>query len=528
MRVLLANPHYPISETPSPPLGLACLAAVLEKAGFEVKIIDFVVFPYSREFLEDLLKIYSPDFLGITSVTMTFPNAIKIARDAKAANPEIVTIMGGPHVTFHARETLKMFPELDIVAIGEGDKTLLDIVRTYQKNKSLSGISGVVSRSSTGPIIHKKRKKVDLDTLPMPARHLLPLGRYRALNMPISITTSRGCPFECIFCVGKKMGGTGVRFRKPLMVGDELEDIAALNFKQINIADDLFTASKKHCAAVCQEIIKRNLNIKWTAFARVDTVSIEILETMKEAGCCAVSFGVESANTDILNSIKKGITTAHVYRAVEMCNKAGITPHASFILGLPGETPETLNETLEFSARLKDMGLSSGFHLLAPFPGTEIRENINDYDLRILTNDWSQYHANRSVSETRTVSREMLDTIIIDWEEKYNAYLGDIKRRMKTGEADTEEAGQVINLERIVLIYDLMMSGALEKKGAIPFTKKHPDDPGELKILVQKISRYTKFSEKQIFETLCFAKEQGSLKSSKQDGHIKWEWVDYL
>ena len=249
---------------------------------------------------------------------------------------------------------------------------------------------------------------------------------------------------------------------------------------------------------------------------------------MKEAGCRAVSFGVESANTDILKSIKKGITTAHVYHAVEMCNRARITPHASFILGLPGETPETLNETLEFSARLKDKVLSSGFHLLAPFPGTEIRENISDYDLRILTNDWSQYHANRSVSETSRVSREMLDKIIVGWEDKYNAYLGDIKKRMRTGEADDGEAAQVINLERIVLIYDLMMSGALEQEGRIPLSGQSTGNQKELKLLAQNVNRFTKFSENQVFETLCHAKKQCNLKCRKRGDHIKWEWVDYL
>ena len=158
-----------------------------------------------------------------------------------------------------------------------------------------------------------------------------------------------------------------------LRVVDELEYLNSLNFHQINIADDLFTANKKHCLAVCNEIIRRGLTLKWTSFARVDTVSKDLLATMKSAGCEAVSFGIESANPDILKTIQKGITLPQVVNAVKMCQQVGIIPYASFILGLPGETPQTIKDTLDFGERLKEQGMLYGFHLLAPFPGTEIR-----------------------------------------------------------------------------------------------------------------------------------------------------------
>ena len=152
-----------------------------------------------------------------------------------------------------------------------------------------------------------------------------------------------------------------------------MEYLNSLNFHQINIADDLFTANRKHCLAVCDEIINRRLELKWTSFARVDTVSEEILTQMKAAGCSAVSFGVESGNPQILKTIKKGITREQVVAGGDMCRRTGVTPHASFILGLPGETPQTIRETMDFGEQLKELGLSYGFHLLAPFPGTEIR-----------------------------------------------------------------------------------------------------------------------------------------------------------
>jgi len=369
---------------------------------------------------------------------------------------------------------------------------------------------------------------MDLDQLPMPARHLLPLGRYKALGMPISITTSRGCPFQCVFCVGRKMGGAKIRFRNPLKVVDELEYLNRLNFHQINIADDLFTASKHHCLAVCDEIIRRNLSLKWTSFARVDTIFPEIVLKMKAAGCIGVSFGIESANPKILKRIKKGITLAQVINAVKHCTRVGITPYASFILGLPGETPDTLRETLDFAQELRKMGLSSGFHLLAPFPGTEIRENSRQFELKILTNDWAQYHANRAVVETPTVNKEMLDKVVIGWEEEYHAFLSDIRKRMRRGQTTEDESWQLINLERIVLIYDLMTQRSIEKWGTWPATDSAVSDTALLKKLVKRIRGSSECDEKMLLATLLHSIRQSDLRYVHENGKIRWEWTDYL
>jgi len=390
MRVLLINPFYPISETPSPPLGLAYLAAALSEAGIEAKIIDLVVYPYSKAMLRNVLEQFQPQLVGLTAVTMTFENAMGVVRDIKKINHNILTVMGGPHVTFCARESLNDHPELDILVLGEGERTIVDLCRTVNAGSDWNRINGIVYRQHSEVRETAPRDPIEnLDDLPDPDRSLLPLGRYRALGMPISLITSRGCPFKCIFCVGRKMVGSRVRYRSPDKIVDEMEYLSSLNFHQINIADDLFTANRKHCLAVCDEILKRRLELKWTSFARVDTVSDEILAKMKVAGCSAVSFGVESGNPQILATIKKGITRQQVVAAVDMCRRAGIIPHASFILGLPGETPQTIRETMDFGEQLKELGLSYGFHLLAPFPGTEIRENSDQYGIKILTDDWS-------------------------------------------------------------------------------------------------------------------------------------------
>jgi len=529
MRILLINPYYPISETPSPPLGLAYLASALTETGIEVKILDLVVYPYSQAMLQNELERFQPQVVGLTAVTMTFDNAMGVIRDIKHINQDIVTVMGGPHVTFCAPDTLTKHSELDIIVLGEGERTVVDLSRALDKGHDWNSVNGIAYRKGSEICYTAQREPIAiLDELPDPARGLLPLGRYRALGMPVSLTTSRGCPFKCIFCVGRKMVGSRVRYRNPGKVVDEMEYLNTLNFNQINIADDLFTANRKHCLAVCDEIVKRQLKLKWTSFARVDTVSEEILTQMKAAGCSAVSFGIESGNPQILETIKKGITRQQVVEAVNMCRRAGVLPHASFILGLPGETPQTIRETMDFGDQLKELGLSFGFHLLAPFPGTEIRENSDQYGIRILTDDWSQYHANRAVVETPAVDRQTLDEIVIGWEDEYNFLLADIKQRMLKKAASAQEAEQVNNLERIVLVYDLMMNNVIELKGSWSQDEQRMSNADNLKILSDKISTELDATEQLIRDTLNHALQQGDLICQETDGMIRWQWVDYI
>jgi len=529
MRILLINPYYPISETPSPPLGLAYLAAALSEAGADVRILDLVVYPYSRSMLHTLLNSFDPQIAGVTSVTMTFDNAMEVFRDLKHINPDILTVMGGPHVSFCATRTLADHPELDIIVFGEGERTIVDLMQTAQNGAAWEQIKGIAYRNGSEICQTAQRELIPkLDTLPHPARQLLPLGRYRALGMPITMTTSRGCPFKCIFCVGRKMVGDKVRYRGAGNVVDELVHLKKLNFHQINIADDLFTANNSHCTAVCDEIIKRGLKITWTSFARVDTVSNELLAKMKAAGCIAVSFGIESANAKILKTIKKGITRQQVVDAVHMCNRAGITPYASFILGLPGETPDTIKETMDFGQQLKDLGLAFGFHLLAPFPGTEVRDNHSSFGINILSHDWRQYHANRAIIETPEVKREMLDSLVIEWEEEYNHYLADIKTRMLQGKATTQEADQVVNLERTVLIYELMMKNAVEQEGSWSLENRLLTQNELLKRLSNRISHLTDSTSEALYNTLSHSLRQGNLGYSIQNGAIQWNWVDFL
>jgi radical SAM superfamily enzyme YgiQ (UPF0313 family) len=528
MRFLIINPYYSISETPSPPLGLAYIAAALERAGVEVKVLDLVVFPYSRELLESVLKEFRPHIAGTTAVTMTFDSALDVIKDVKSIDPSIITVMGGPHVTFCAKETISLHPEIDFIVLGEGEDTVVELAKAIDSVSDPSGIEGIAFRAKYGIVNTGIRKtRIAVDSLPFPARHLLPLGRYRALGMPVSITTSRGCPFKCIFCVGRRMVGAKVRYRNPKSVADEMEYLAGFGFRQINVADDLFTSNENHCLKVCDEIIKRELNIKWTSFARVDTVSLKVLKRMKEAGCHTVSFGIESGNSEMLKRIKKGITLEQVVDAVKMCNEAGVSPHASFILGLPGETPETIRDTVEFGNRLKDMGVNHGFHLLAPFPGTEVREEKEKYDIKFLSDNWRDYHANRAIVETSSVTRDMLDDIAIEWENKFNGWLGYIRERIKSREATEEEAWPLVNLERIIIVYDLMMGRLVEDKGFIEGVSV-ASEPEALELLAGNMAGSVKHSREEIFSVLKYEIEEGNLILSYNNGKYQLRWVDYL
>jgi radical SAM superfamily enzyme YgiQ (UPF0313 family) len=527
MRVLLINPFYPISETPSPPLGLAYLGAALEQAGVQVKILDYVVYPYRRDTLQSELKNFKPHIAGATAVTMTFDHAKQVLKNIKTIAPQVLTVMGGPHVTFCARQTLETFPELDVVVLGEGEDTCVDLIKAVEGAQDLNRVNGITYRMGSQINTTLKRTLIkNLDSLPLPARHLLPLGRYRTLGLSISMTTSRGCPYKCIFCVGRKMVGAKVRYHSIDRVVAELEYLANLEFQQINIADDLFTANQKHCLAVCEEIIKRKMDINWTSFARVDTVSENLLSKMKAAGCTAVSFGIETANPDILRAIKKGITIQQAMDAVRMCRRVGIRPYASFILGLPGETQDTIKESSALAAKLQQEGLAYGFHILAPFPGTEVREKNDTLGIRILTDDWSKYDANRAVVETASVSRRALNAVVVDWENKYNQYLGHIKKRIQDRTATADEIKQLENLERTVKLYELMMQNIIEENGSLSLSDEGSKMNAEkgLEVLMNRITRSNDMDPDKLKVTLQQVVENGSLKLNHGDGKLRWEW----
>jgi anaerobic magnesium-protoporphyrin IX monomethyl ester cyclase len=431
-KILLINPPYPMEESPAPPFGLMSLAAFMLENNFDVRIEDYIVNPYSRERVRSVINEYRPDVIGATGVTMNIKKALNILREYHEESPDSVIMMGGPHVSFDAHNILSDNSHVDFIVRGEGELTSVELLNSLDNPGAYRSIRGISYRDN-GTIIHNETRDFipDINILPYPARHLVQLSKYKALGLPINMITSRGCPYECIFCVGSKMVGRKVRYYDIKRVVDEFELLSSMGFKQINIVDDLFTSNKKRCTAICEEIMARGIKHEWTAFARVDTVSSELLEVMKAAGCTMLCFGIESGNQEILNTIKKKITLEKIKNAVRLCNDAGVIPMASYIMGLPGETPETVRETLDFARKLC---ISYGFHILSPFPGTEVRDMAEKYGLRIMNSDWDNYDANRSVCESTCLPHEEVDAVVNKFNDGINRMILDTLKKYQRGE----------------------------------------------------------------------------------------------
>jgi len=439
MKVLLINPPFPFEEMPTAPLGLTSLAAYLLQKGVEVVIEDCVIHPHNRERVRENLARFEPDVVGATSVTMNVKAALGVLRDYRRERPGLVTVMGGPHVTFDAEGILSGNPFVDVVVRGEGERTLAELLDFIEAGSPLEPVTGISFRSGESVIHNPDRPFIrDLDDLPLPARHLVPVSRYRALGFPITMTTSRGCPYQCIFCVGRRMVGSRIRYFSVERVLDEFETLVRMDFSQICIVDDLFTANRKRCLRICEGILERGIVYPWSAFARVDTVSADLLERMKTAGCTSLCFGIESGNQAILDRIKKRTTVEACRRAGDLCRQAGIEPMMSFILGLPGETPETVRESMAFGPSLSR---SYGFHNLAPFPGTEVRDRCDAYGMKILTDDWDLYDANHAVAHPGGIDPEEVARVVDEFNRGILSGLDQIEEKKARGDAlsDWEE-----------------------------------------------------------------------------------------
>ncbi len=523
MRVAIIAPPYPLEEAPAPPLGVTYVAAAFEAAGAEVRIFDYIVSRYTPDKLGAQLDAFCPDAVGATSVTLNFPGAAGILRDAKRHNPSLVTIMGGPHVSFDAVRTLENYPEIDLIVLGEGERTIAELMEKGMAPRSWGGIRGLAFRAD-GEIVATGRQPYieDLDSLPFPARHLLPLSRYRALGYPISVITSRGCPYDCIFCQGRRMVGNRVRQRMASRVVDEIEEILSYGIDRINVADDLFVSSSGKVREVCGEILKRGLRFTWSAFARVNTVDRDTLALMREAGCDSVSFGVESGNPEMLKRIRKGITREQVRHAVSLCREVGILAHTSFIVGLPGETAETLRETAEFAAGL---GSLYGYHFLAPFPGTTVREEVEKYDLEILTDDWTRYDANSAIVRTSSLSPEEIEAFVERFESEirgaWEAMVRGYREKTNPPEIDLQVEGHF----RMKLVYRLLSEDLIERWGSFPGVDSRVENGDLLEELCRRIEAVTGADGGLIRRTLRGFVEAGYIRCRISDPVAVWFWT---
>ncbi|MBE0481762.1 MAG: cobalamin B12-binding domain-containing protein [Dehalococcoidia bacterium] len=487
-------------------MGIAYIAGLLEHKGYEVQVIDLLPTRASPETIKCKLDEYQPDIVGITSVTLNYPAASAILRYCKQLNQDLITVIGGPHVTLSAEATLREAPWIDVVVRGEGEMTMLDIA----SGKALARIPGLAYRENGNVRQTADRPLMpDLDNLPLPARHLFPLARYLALESACGVIAGRGCPFNCIFCVGSRMGGRKVRFREPRLVVDEIEKCLAYGFEEIHVQNDLFTLNHRHLNAFCAEILSRGLEFRWSAFARVDTVNREVLRRMREAGCTGLCFGIESGVQEVLDRIKKKITLEQVRNAVRMANDMGFNVQAAFILGLPGESRETLARTREFA---QELGVFYGLHVLAPFPASEVREKASEFGIEILTDDWTKYDANTPVTRTRGAAPEDIIS------ELHRYYIGLRLTQDDLAGLRSDRAAIEKDKRRAPLAWALLKNDVIENTGPVPAIS----DP--LSDLSTRLAAILPYPPKQIENTVLRWWDQGLLESSFNDGCFTWSW----
>ncbi|MDJ0985999.1 MAG: radical SAM protein [Desulfobacterales bacterium] len=395
MKVLLINPPTFQEEKPSiPPLGLAYIAGVLRERHFEVDIIDFDL---ERDKFRNLAKIiddFCPDILGIAALTLQVDNAYTIAKIVKQKSPEILVVVGGPHPSSLPERTLREAKgNIDIVVIGEGEYTFLEIV----KGKNLEDIEGIFYQKNNRIFKNALRPPIaNLDELPMPARDLLPIHKYRGWG-PLKKTptthliASRGCPFDCIFCSEKSVFGNRHRKRGPQKIVDEIEYLVnTYGMRELAFYDDLFTLNKTQVLNICKEIQNRKLKIDWKTLSRVNTVDAEMLTSMKASGCWLISYGFESGSQEILNNIRKKQTIEQCLQAAELTRKAGIKFFGFFMLGNVGETEKTICQTIQLAQKLRPDYFQ--FTIVRPDPGSYLY-NLYRNDIENAKISWKEYYA---------------------------------------------------------------------------------------------------------------------------------------
>lgn len=395
MKILLVAPSeshiYGNFKPPGyPPLGLSYLGAILEEAGHIVKILDIDADKIKDGDFARCLKAGSYGLVGITTTTPTLNKSVHLTELAKKYS-NAYTVLGGVHVSVRPEETMK-FPSVDFVVVGEGERTIIELVSCIENNLNPESVDGVCYREN-GRILKTKPRELisNLDEIPFPARHLYKNQNYSypdTLASPtFPIFTSRGCPSMCTYCASKCVFKGKFRARSPKNIVDEIEFLVKrFKAKEIHIWDDNFIFLKPRVLETKEEIKKRNIRVK-LAFPngmRVDCVDKDILKALKDMGTYSIAFGVESGNQETLDRIKKGVKLKRIEETFKLTKKFGIETWAFFIIGLPGENESRIKDTIGFALKINpDV---AKFHVLKPYPGTVCYEEfvskgqITDYN----------------------------------------------------------------------------------------------------------------------------------------------------
>ena len=374
LRVTLIHPPQ-FSEYPQPPMGLIQIAAVLEARGYRVRIIDANVLGLYPADIVPLVK--ETDVIGLTAMTPTVSRAIETAQEIKKVHPDLPVVLGGSHATLLPEETMAAAPSVDYLVRGEGEESFIRLLFALEHDEPPDDIGGISFRRD-GEVIHVPQGEgmTEVDSLPFLAYNLIPLERYRphpphgrALPFAVLIT-SRGCPYNCAYC-SKPVFGRKFRAQSPGRVVDEIESLHnKYGVREIAFYDDVFTLDKERAYGISEELLSRGLNVTWSCETRVNLVDRELLAVMKRAGCYSISYGLESGSQEILDVINKNTTLEQAEEAVRHTREADIAAIGYFMVGSPGETPETIRQTIQLAKRLKlDF---AQFSITTPFPGTEL------------------------------------------------------------------------------------------------------------------------------------------------------------
>ncbi len=404
-RIVLVYPYH-AARMITPPLGLGYLAGSLLDAGHDVEIIDCMKDKIPNERLGSIMSEKNPDLVGITAMTSFYPAVIETCKIVRT-NCTARIIIGGPHPTALPEMTLRE-TGADAVIMGEGETTITELAgsRDWKKVRGIAYLKGGKLAKT------EQRPLANLDELPWPAWELMPPNGYPKAphgiifrRFPVApVMTSRGCPYDCSFCASNCVWHQKFRRRNPDDVVAEIEHLVKkFGVKEIHIEDDNFTLVKGHAMKVCGGIMEKNLDISWTCpnGVRADALDLELLELMKKSGCYLLAFGIESGSEAMLKRHSKEIDRDKIRSAIRMCKRVGMETLGFFILGLPGETKETIEETISFA---KETGLDRAhFGIFTPMPGSRLWEETKG----TVEKDWKRfnfseviYHSPSGLSET--------------------------------------------------------------------------------------------------------------------------------
>jgi anaerobic magnesium-protoporphyrin IX monomethyl ester cyclase len=374
MKITLINPPYPPSVHSHPafiPLGLAYLGSVAENAGHQVNVIDCQAERLTSEGFRSRIVQTPSDIIGVTATTLLYKSAMNLITIAKETQPNAVTVLGGSHGTFWDKNALGEYPALDVVVRREGEITFMELVEKVETHSRLDGVLGITYRDGDKTVRNAERPFIeDLDSLPFPAHHLLPLENLKHNGKIIfPLVSSRGCVYWCDFCSTVRMFGRAYRMRSPKNVVDEMQLVHdKYGVDQVTFYDDAFSVDRDRVVKICEELNSRRLRLKWDCGTRVDMVDRDLMEIMRKAGCFAVWLGVESGSELILGAMNKKIKIEQTRQAYTTAHKVGLMTIANVVLGFPGETEQTALETIRLVKELNPDDV--GFYIATPYPGT--------------------------------------------------------------------------------------------------------------------------------------------------------------